>query len=494
MHSRIAAALCVLLALLSHVEGRKFTLVLKDETRRYTIVSSFGLLVGGSVSLNVSGWSVKGDVTHVGMSIHRSSEESTDYILNQPLDDQQCLLTLPNAPNTLTLLMDVDTGAFISDVSNLTDFALELLSPSTDPDTNVTLDEGLSARFSVTAAGAEDYYTTAFHICGGLDAAVSLTITVVEENPESFLDAGQSPLPVVYGVCAALFGILSVIWVVVLYRCRDSPTLYKVHWLMLVLVVTKFFSLVLHAVDYHFIKQNGAQTEGWAITYYIINLCRGVLLFVTVLLVGAGYGFIKHVLSQKEKRLFVVVLTLQVISNVSLIVLEETSDGVASRGVWRSIGLLVDLACCAAILFPVIWSIRHLRESSQIDGKAQISLQKLKLFRRFYIMVLVYIYTTRIIVYLIETTISFRYTWTGELLNEVISLAFYTATGYMFSPLPTNEYFLLPTEDEQPLQMEEIVSTTGITEGLRPVNARPEVRETGLRQHRKAGGPEDSDY
>ncbi len=119
----------------------------------------------------------------------------------------------------------------------------------------------------------------------------------------------------------------------------------------------------------------------------------------------------------------------QVISNVSFIVLEESSEGSSQRTyarmpmtvrkrlfvgfksvclpcshfgerlvrcalglagkvhsstshavsrTWRSVGLLVDLACCAAILFPVIWSIRHLRESSQIDGKAQISLQKLR--------------------------------------------------------------------------------------------------------------------
>lgn len=30
---------------------------------------------------------------------------------------------------------------------------------------------------------------------------------------------------------------------------------------------------------------------------------------------------------------------------------------------------LVDIICCCAILFPIVWSIKHLREASQTDGK-----------------------------------------------------------------------------------------------------------------------------
>ena len=60
--------------------------------------------------------------------------------------------------------------------------------------------------------------------------------------------------------------------------------------------------------------------------------------------------------------------------------------------------LQVDIICCCAILFPIVWSIKHLREASQTDGKAARSLHKLTLFRQFYVMVVSYIYFTRIVV------------------------------------------------------------------------------------------------
>lgn len=46
-----------------------------------------------------------------------------------------------------------------------------------------------------------------------------------------------------------------------------------------------------------------------------------------------------------------------------------------------------------------------MQEASQIDGKAAINLRKLKLFRHFYIMIVCYVYFTRIIVYLLQVCI-----------------------------------------------------------------------------------------
>lgn len=85
---------------------------------------------------------------------------------------------------------------------------------------------------------------------------------------------------------------------------------------------------------------------------------QALLLFLVVLLIGVGYGFVKTVLSSNEKKLFALVLSLQVVANIATIIIEETSEGSRRHSTWRSISLLVDLICCAAIIFPIMWSIK----------------------------------------------------------------------------------------------------------------------------------------
>ncbi len=66
----------------------------------------------------------------------------------------------------------------------------------------------------------------------------------------------------------------------------------------------------------------------------------------------------KHILSDKEKKVFMIVLPLQVLANVAYVIIEESEEGEARHNWWREIFILVDLLCCGAILFPVVWSIR----------------------------------------------------------------------------------------------------------------------------------------
>lgn len=96
------------------------------------------------------------------------------------------------------------------------------------------------------------------------------------------------------------------------------------------------------------------------------------------------------------------IVTCQVLANVAEIIIEESEEGDIEYKTWRDVFILVDLLCCGAIIFPVVWSIKHVEEAAHIDGKAAINLRKLKLFKHFYIMIFSYIYFTRIIVYLLK--------------------------------------------------------------------------------------------
>ncbi len=50
-------------------------------------------------------------------------------------------------------------------------------------------------------------------------------------------------------------------------------------------------------------------------------------------------------------------LVLQVLANVAYIIIESTEEGSSEYYLWKEILFLVDLICCGAILFPVVWSV-----------------------------------------------------------------------------------------------------------------------------------------
>lgn len=112
---------------------------------------------------------------------------------------------------------------------------------------------------------------------------------------------------------------------------------------------------------------------------------KGALLFITIALIGSGWAFVKYVLSDKEKKIFGIVIplqvpreapgvepvsvaiqaqcarppvpppALQVLANVAYIVIESREEGASDYGIWKEILFLVDLICCGTILFPVVW-------------------------------------------------------------------------------------------------------------------------------------------
>lgn len=64
-------------------------------------------------------------------------------------------------------------------------------------------------------------------------------------------------------------------------------------------------------------------------------------------------------------------------------------------------------------------------------------------------MVIVYIYFTRIAVYLLAATIPFYLLWLGPLATESATLLFFVVTGYQFQPALDNPYLQVRTEDRE---------------------------------------------
>lgn len=268
----------------------------------------------------------------------------------------------------------------------------------------------------------------------------------LEGNVKDFLPAGQTQLPSLYFCFFVLYAIFLGVWI---YVCvKQRATVHRIHVLMCALLLFKALNLICVAEDKLYIKKTGT-AHGWDIAFYIFGFFKGILLFTVIVLIGTGWSFLKPYLQEREKNVLMIVIPLQVFSNIASIVLAETGPSTKDWFTWEQAFLLIDIICCCAIIFPIVWSIKNLREASKTDGKAARNLAKLTLFRQFYIVVVSYLYFTRIVVYALITITAYKYRWVSNGAEEAVSLAFYIFTFYKFQPVDKNPYLVLDDEEEE---------------------------------------------
>lgn len=97
---------------------------------------------------------------------------------------------------------------------------------------------------------------------------------------------------------------------------------------------------------------------------------KGLLLFGTLILIGTGYTFIKQFLTDRDRKVFMFVLPIQVkhhivnnqicfcfqvIDNIILIILNESEIGTQNHETWLKLFVILDLFCCALVAFPIVW-------------------------------------------------------------------------------------------------------------------------------------------
>ncbi|KAK4746065.1 hypothetical protein SAY87_012377 [Trapa incisa] len=267
-----------------------------------------------------------------------------------------------------------------------------------------------------------------------------------KSGQRDFLSAGRTVLPRVYFLFFLIYFVISGVWISVLYKKR--LTVYKIHFFMLTVVLLKGLNLLCEAEDKSYIKRTGT-AHGWDVLFYMFSFLKGIMLFTLIVLIGTGWSFLKPYLQDKEKKVLMIVIPLQVVANIAQVVIDEMGPFDKEWVTWRQVFLLVDVVCCCAVLFPIVWSIKNLREAARTDGKAAVNLMKLTLFRQYYIVVICYIYFTRVVVYALETITSYKYMWTSVVAAELATLAFYVFTGYKFRPEAHNPYFMVDDDEEE---------------------------------------------
>eukprot|EP00934_Nitzschia_sp_Nitz4_P000823 Nitzschia sp. Nitz4//scaffold76_size158648//53073//54689//NITZ4_002540-RA/size158648-processed-gene-0.171-mRNA-1//1//CDS//3329557827//823//frame0 len=341
--------------------------------------------------------------------------------------------------------------------------------------------------------GEQGLYFLLFQICGAPEDAhfhTSFELDIHHTNldvfhQETYLSVGERSLPHVFFYYSVLYATLFILWVSNIrliqggeaghFQREDSgqAVVYPIHHLMSILLLLKFCTIFFESVRYHFLRVTG-HAEFWSSIYYIFLFLKGSLFFTVVLLLGSGWSFVKPFLSDKERNIICVILVLQVINNIALIVLTQETEGETAYDRWTVILHIVDIVCCCAILIPIVWQVNTLEKNLQQSGNHHnddiVDLQedlalpedefeeevprygdvrltsKLRLFRNFYLMVVGYIYLTRIVVYLFATVLDYRHTWLRHFIVELVTLAFYVTVGYQFRPMSENPYLAVDTK------------------------------------------------
>lgn len=120
----------------------------------------------------------------------------------------------------------------------------------------------------------EGLYNLYFHACpnyrDNLLVPLTFNVDIEENNSGNFLSAGEMPLPALYFMMSLLFFLSGLFWVFILKK--STHTVYKIHYIMAVLVFLKSLSLMFHAINYHFIEIKGEHVEAWAVLYYVTHL------------------------------------------------------------------------------------------------------------------------------------------------------------------------------------------------------------------------------
>ncbi|KAL0409841.1 UNVERIFIED_CONTAM: protein CANDIDATE G-PROTEIN COUPLED RECEPTOR 7 [Sesamum latifolium] len=108
-----------------------------------------------------------------------------------------------------------------------------------------------------------------------------------------------------------------------LTQLPSLASVHRIHLLMGVLVIMKALNLLCAAEDKHYVKVTGTP-HGWDVLFYIFQFLRVVLLFTVIVLIGTGWSFLKPFLQEREKKVLMIVIPLQVLANIASIVIGET--------------------------------------------------------------------------------------------------------------------------------------------------------------------------
>lgn len=372
----------------------------------------------------------------------QSARVEKNYAKGDGADHRRCFINDPDLKPTERITFAIN-GKKVEDLRE-TAFEAKITTP------------GLYALFFYNCKGFNDTSSSYLRPVPVTFVAVGKMYSKDATGTVHYLSWADQKLPVTYGLFSVVFFVMLIVW----WRlCRkESQHVHRVHKVMTFLVAIKAISLLLEAIKLHHYDTTGSHSV-WDFFFYTALAVKGVTLFSVLLLLGSGWSTLKQFLSEYDKKIMMVILPSQILINISMAVIQETSEGNKHWSEWYDMLQILDVVCCCCVLLPIVWSIKNLRDAANLDEKAARSMARMKKFRGLYIVIVVYIYMTRIILVMIENSVPYDKTWLTKAGAEVIAAAFQLYTGYQFRPMAENPYLQVDRDDAEELEVRREVSS-----------------------------------
>ncbi|KAK1434935.1 hypothetical protein QVD17_00690 [Tagetes erecta] len=132
---------------------------------------------------------------------------------------------------------------------------------------------------------------------------------------KDYLTVGLTQLPSLYFIFSLIYVSFLAFWSCLCFK--NTRPVKRIHLLMAALLVTKTLSLICATVDNHEVKVTGTH-NGWNVLFYSFQFMNVLISFVVIVLIGAGWPYLKPVLLEKEKTVLKIVIPLQILANVEI--------------------------------------------------------------------------------------------------------------------------------------------------------------------------------
>ncbi|KAK4399678.1 protein CANDIDATE G-PROTEIN COUPLED RECEPTOR 7 [Sesamum angolense] len=295
-----------------------------------------------------------------------------------------------------------------------------------------------------------DLYYIFFVNCAK-NSSVTLTVDLETYNikpngDRDYIDEHFASMPTTLFFFSLFFFVFLVTWS---YACNTNKHyVHKIHIVMAILLFLKFLELNCYANSQNSIRRSGLP-HGWNILWLAINFAINVLFIVVIMLIGAGWSLFRPTLKEPQICAMSLTIFLQILASTCFILIHGVGPSDKHYRYWILMYYAMDFLCCVTMMLPARKSIDELGLNSRMEGKEAKRLTHKKVYENFVLALYLYVGFTRLAVFALRTTTSFKFWCSSIALELSIEVIFYIVVYLMFWPNERYDYVVVEDKEDE---------------------------------------------